>query len=173
MKAPGKEVSRFLTITFFVALLAGIPASGSGQAVTDQVSRQVKDDLRLTREVVQARRNALVAVNLDLTDSEGDAFWPLYEEYWAERKKLGDRTVNLISEYAKHYTYESLTNEKAEEMIKEFLAIRKDDIGLKQKYMKKFRKAIPERKLLRYLQIENKLDLIVDAELSARIPLSR
>ena len=173
MKTTTKEISSLLALACVFALLLGTPAAIPNQAIADQVSRQVREGLSLTRDVIQVKRKAIVALNLELTDSESEAFWPVYDEYWAERKKLGDRTVSLISEYAKHYVYESVTNEKAEEMIREFLAIQKDDIKLKQKYVNKFKKAIPERKVLRYFQIENKLDLIVDTELSAQIPLAR
>jgi hypothetical protein len=173
MRTTTKEISSLLTIACVFALLVGIPASIPKQAIAEQVSRQVREDLGLTSDVIQVKRKAIVALNLQLTDSESQAFWPVYDEYWAERKKLSDRAVALISDYAKHYVYESLTNEKAEEMIREFLAIQKDRVKLKEKYVKKFKKAIPETKLLRYFQIENKLDLIVDSEVSAQIPLSR
>lgn len=173
MKKETREISGLLTIAFVFSVLLGTPATVSAQAFSEQVSRQVREDLDLTRDVIQVKRKAIVALNLGLTDYESKEFWPVYEEYWAEMKKLGDRDVALISDFAKHYVYESLTNQKAEEMIKEWMSIKKQEIKLKEKYVKKFKKAIPEKKVLRYLQLENKLDLIIDSELSAQIPLAR
>ena len=173
MTRRAKEISSVLTIAFVFAVLLGTPASVSGQAFSEQVSQKVTEDLNLTREIIQVKRKAIVALNMALTDYESQAFWPLYDEYWAEMRKIGDRDVALISDFAKNYVYESLTNKKAEEMLKEFLAIQKDELKLKQKYAKKFKKVLPEKKVLRYFQIENKLDLIIDTELSAQIPLAR
>lgn len=173
MKKITKEISGLLTIAFVFAVLLGTPANVSAQAFSEQVSRQVKEDLDLTREVIQVKRKAIVALNLGLTDYESKAFWPVYEEYWAEMTKLGDRDVALISDFAKHYVYESLTNKKAEEMLREWMSIKQEELKLKQKYLKKFKKAMPEKKVFRYFQIENKLDLIIDTEVSTQIPLAR
>jgi len=173
MKRGKREISIVLTVAFVFAVLLGAPTWVSAQASSEQVSRKVTEDLNLTREVIQVKRKAIVALNMALTDYESKEFWPVYDEYWAEMKKIGDRDVALISDFAKHYVYESLTNQKAEEMLKEFLSIQQDALKLKRKYAKKFKKVLPEKKVLRYFQIENKLDLIIDTELSAQIPLAR
>ena len=112
-------------------------------------------------------------MNLELTDAESKAFWPVYDEYWVQMKKIGDREVVLIEDFAKHYNYESLTDEKAEEMLKELLSIMKDENKLKKKYVKKFMKVLPAKKVLRYYQIENKMDAVINFDLAATIPLAR
>lgn len=173
MKGGTERTAAVLTMAFVLALILGTPASVPAQAFSEQVSRKVTEDLNLTRDIIQLKRKAIVALNLDLTDYESKAFWPVYDEYWAEMKKLGDRDVALISDFAKHYVYESLTNEKADEMMKEWISIKQQEVKLKKKYMKRFRKVLPEKKVLRYFQIENKLDLIIDTEVSAQIPLAR
>ena len=129
--------------------------------------------MELLRQDVKTQKVALITEAMNFTDAEGEAFWPIYDEYWAEMSKLGDREVALISNFAKNYVYESLTNQKAKEMHQEWISIKKQVIKLQQKYAKKFRKVLPEKKVLRYFQIENKLDLIIDSELAAEIPLAR
>ena len=168
-----KGISTFLAIALVLGLLMSAPATVSAQAYSEQVARKVTEDLNLTREVIQIKRKAIVALNMGLTDYESKAFWPVYDEYWAEMKKLGDREVALISDFAKHYVYESMTNQKAKEMHQEWMSIKKHTVKLQEKYAKRFRKVLPEKKVLRYFQIENKLDLIIDSELSAQIPLVR
>jgi hypothetical protein len=173
MKRGTKEISSIVTIAFVFAVLLGAPGWVSAQAYSEQVSRKVTEDLNLTREVIQVKRKAIVALNMGLTDYESKEFWPVYDEYWAEMKKIGDRDVALISNFAKNYVYESLTNQKADEMLKEWLSMKNDELKLKRKYAKKFKKVLPEKKVLRYFQIENKLDVIIDTELAAQIPLAR
>ena len=173
MKRSTKGISSVLVIAFVFGMLMSAPATVSAQASAEQVSRQVTEDLNLTREIIQMKRKAIVALNMGLTDYEGKAFWPIYDEYWVEMKKLGDRDVALISDFATNYVYESLTNQKAKEMHQEWNSIKKNTLKLQEKYAKKFRKVLPEKKVLRYFQIENKLDLIIDSELSTAIPLAR
>ncbi len=168
-----KGISTVLATALVLGLLMHAPASVSAQASSDQVSRKVTEDLNLTREIIQMKRKAIVALNMELTDYESKAFWPVYDEYWVERKKLGDREVALISDFAKNYVYESMTNQKAKEMHQEWMSIKKGTVKLQEKYAKRFGKVLPEKKVLRYFQIENKLNLIIDSELSAQIPLVR
>jgi hypothetical protein len=168
-----KEISTVLAVALVLGLLMSAPAAVSAQASSDQVSRKVTEDLNLTREIIQIKRKAIVALNMELTDDESNAFWPVYDEYWVEMKKLGDREVALISDFAKNYVYESMTNQKAKEMHQEWMSIKKHTVKLQEKYAKKFRKVLPEKKVLRYFQIENKLDLIIDSEVSTAIPLAR
>ena len=134
---------------------------------------EVRDNIALTQSIIEVERKMIVANNLSLTDEQSKAFWPVYDEYWAEMKKVADRDVALISDFAKNYVYEGLTNQKADDMLKEWTSIKQHELKLQNKYMKKFRKVLPEKKVLRYFQIENKLNLLIDSELSANIPLAR
>ena len=44
-------------------------------------------------------------------------------------------------------------------------------LTLKKTYIKKFSKILPPTKVLRYFQAENKIDILVDYEIAASIPL--
>src|ERR1700721_2046946 len=52
----------------------------------------------LRQETGQDRRN-IVRANMLLTETESARFWPLYDEYRAERPKMGDRRVRLITDF--------------------------------------------------------------------------
>lgn len=145
----------------------------SFDAPQEVCSQQARDGIEVTRAAIKAERRAIVSLNLELTDAESKAFWSVYDEYWVQMKKIGNREVVLIEDFAKHYNYESLTDEKAEEMLKELLSIMKDENKLKKKYVKKFMKVLPAKKVLRYYQIENKMDAVINFDLAATIPLAR
>ncbi len=98
-------------------------------------------------------------------------FWPLYREYRVEAAKVGDRIVALISTYAENY--ENLTDSVADKLLSEFVSIEKVRAQLKAKYLPKFKKAIPARKVARFYQLENKLDITVLNEMAENIPLVR
>ncbi len=118
---------------------------------------------------VKADRQAVVAANLPLTDGEARAFWPVYKEYRGEVEKVAERMAKLIVVYAANY--ETMNDTKADAFLKEALAIDRDKLGVREKYLPKVRSVLPPTKAARFLQIENKLDAIVNVGLASEIPL--
>jgi Na+/phosphate symporter len=120
------------------------PLSGNAAA---QESGAVEDAVHLTRQMIQSDRQTIVAANMDMTEAESQAFWPLYREYRAEMAKVGDRGAALITDYAKNY--ETLTDLQAEAMIKEAQEIAKKQLSVREDHMKKFKKILPPKKVAR------------------------
>lgn len=140
-----------------------------GVAVT--AGAQVKDEIELTRSVIQTERQAIVGASLELTDEQADLFWPIYREYRNEMATIGDRTVAQITSFADNY--DNMTDAMASEMIDEFFAIEQAELKVRKKYAKQLRKVLPAVTVARFIQIENKLDALIDAELADQIPLMR
>lgn len=149
------------------AVMAVILSGISGSLLADETEKR----LELTRTALLDNRKAVVTENMQLTAAESKAFWPLYNEYRSARNKVGDRTLKLIRTYAEHYNQNTMTDEIASTLMREWLSIENAELKLKKKYVKKFERVLPPKKLVRYFQIENKLDAMVDAQLAAEIPL--
>jgi len=77
--------------------------------------------------------------------------------------------VKLIKDYAD--TYETMTNNTAKKLLDEYMTIEALGPKLRQAYLPKFRKALSEVKVVRYYQIENKIQAALFYELAAKIPL--
>ena len=95
-----------------------------------------KDTMGIVRDAVKSNRQALIAVNMKLSDSEGKAFWPVYDSYQEALGKINARKGKLIADYAKDY--HALSDEKGEHLLEEFLAIEEEMIKLKKSYLSKF-----------------------------------
>jgi uncharacterized membrane protein len=134
-------------------------------------AQSATDDIEITRSDIQADRKAIVAVNMGLTEAEGTAFWPVYNAYRAEITKAGDRVVKVITDYAAAYTKDTMTDAQASLMVKEWLAARSDKAKMNSSYQKKFEKVLSPKKVARFYQIENRLDLIVEMAAAEEIPL--
>jgi hypothetical protein len=67
---------------------------------------QVSDMVELTRTVLRSEKKAVFAENMWLTDAEGAAFWPVYNEYEGELSKINDRVLKLLMDYARPSTSE-------------------------------------------------------------------
>ena len=125
--------------------------------------------LQQLRADIQADRQAVVAANLKLTDGEGAAFWPVYREYRGETAKVGDRLQKLIQDYAR--VYDTATAEQAKLLVDEMMAIQRADLTVKEAFLPRLRKVLPEIKVARFLQIENELDAVTRLGLAADMPL--
>ena len=117
------------------------------------------------------QRQALVTAAMDLEPREAEAFWPLYREYRLEMAKVGDRLVKVIATYLENY--ENLSDQTAAKLLDDYLAAEKARTGVKTKFVPRFRKVLPARKVARFFQVDNKLDAAINAELANEIPLVR
>ena len=107
-------------------------------------------------------------MNLNANEKEG--FWAVYEDYQKDLGKILERTVVLIEEFA--INFESLSDAKATELLDSYIKIEADTVKLKKSYVSKFKKVLPAQKVIRYYQIENKIDAIIDYDLVDKIPLA-
>lgn len=131
---------------------------------------KVSDTMAALKEKLKADKKLIVSAALSLTDAEATAFWPVYDSYQKDLSALNGRTMKLIQDYADHYG--AMTDASAKGMVDSYLKLEKDRIALMQSYTAKFRKAIPEVKVARYYQVENKIRAVVNYELADAIPLA-
>jgi len=156
---------------FGMALPSPAQQPGESTSAAAAAKAEAMEEIVFARMDIDSLRQTLVTMGMDLSPDEMQAFWPLYREYRLEAAKLGDRVVALVSSFADNY--EQLTDEAAEKLLDEFVGIEKARAGLKADFLPKFKKVLPSRKVARFYQIENKLDIAVLAELTEQIPLAR
>ena len=152
-----------MKVTFFLTLVAAITAWFVCPVLA-------QDNMQILRDKIKADKKLLVAANMDLTESEAKGFWPVYEEYQKDLGAINQRIGKLIESYAADYRANALTDEKAQKLIGELVAIEKADGELQGSYAPKLNKVLPAKKVLRYLQIENKIRAALKYELAANIP---
>jgi len=129
-----------------------------------------QDDLiEILRSDLKTQKVAIITDAMEFTEQESGVFWPLYKEYDFELTKLNDLRIATVKDFANNY--DTMTDQKAEELIKQSLKFQKDRISLREKYFKKFKKILPVMKAAKFMQVENQLTNFIDAQLSAEIPL--
>ena len=127
------------------------------------------DNMQIVLEKIRADKKLLVAESMQLTEAEAKAFWPVYDQYQDELFLLRARTAKLINDFAD--AYEKMSNETAKKLMDEFITIESLGPKLRQAYLPKFRKVLPEIKVVRYYQIENKINAALMYELAKNLPL--
>jgi len=126
-----KKAIMFLVLGL-IMWLGAIPAASQ---------EKPSDNMQIVIEKVRADKKLLVAENMQLTEAEAKAFWPVYKQYQDELFLLRTRTVKLIKDYAD--AYETMTNNTAKKLLNEYVAIESLGPKLRQTYLPKFRKACP------------------------------
>ena len=127
------------------------------------------DNMKFVVEKIRADKKLLIAENMQFTEAEAKSFWPLYGQYQDELFLLRARTMKLINDYAE--VYEKMTDGTARELLDELMNIETLGLKLRQVYLSRFRKVLPDVKVVRYYQIENKINAALMYELAANIPL--
>ena len=147
-----------------LALAAALMVSTSARA-----AENLTDAVEIVRATYQADRQAFLAENLQLTESESAAFWPLYRSYRADIDKLGDGLVKLVLEYAD--VYPNVSEKRAQAMLKQYAALEQKLASKRAWYVKRAGKVLPAAKALRWAQLENRMDLGLRLQLAGVIPL--
>jgi len=142
---------------------------GMVYAITVAAQEKPVDNMQIVVEKVRADKKLFIAENMQLNEAEAKAFWPVYEQYQDELFLLRARTAKLIKDYADGY--EKMTNDNAKKLLDELMIIEGLGPKLRQAYLPKFRKTLPEVKVVRYYQIENKIYAVLLYELARNIPL--
>jgi hypothetical protein len=158
-----------LKITTGVALmimLVGVPAQSVAQD-------KPADNMQILRDKIRADKKLVVASNMELTESEAKGFWPIYDQYQKDLQKINQRVANLLESYADDLRGKSLTDDKAKKLINEATEIDQAEANLKSTYAPKLSKVLPVRKVVRYLQIENKIRAVVKYDIASGVPLVR
>ena len=154
-------------VTMVLAILGMVMA----MVVQGLSQEKPADNMQLVLEKVRADKKLFVAENMQLTETESKAFWPVYDQYQDELFLLRTRTAKLIKDYAE--AYDKMTNDTAKKLLDELVSIEALGPKLRQAYLPKFRKVLPETKVVRYYQIENKINAALMYELAANIPLMK
>ena len=150
----------YLFVFMVIAGLGSVPALARDKPA---------DSMQVLREKARANKKLVIAETMGMTESEAKVFWPVYEAYQKDLVKLNDRILKLINDYANNYF--TMSDQAAKKLMDEYMAIETERLKIRQSYLPRLRQVLPEMKVLRYYQLENKIQAIVDYEVAAIIPL--
>ncbi|HET7844962.1 MAG TPA: hypothetical protein VFL14_12480 [Xanthomonadales bacterium] len=171
------------TLVVGLALLAGMDraqaqdsaaaASPAPQATTPdgyvKAPPLTDEELDLLRSDIRSMRKQLIAKNLKLSDEQGAAFWPVYEEYAAELSKVADHKADLMKRYSEQWG--TMTDDQALEFAKGWLAADVALTKLRESYIGAVSKTLNGRTLATFFQLDRRITMMVDLQLSSQMPL--
>ena len=150
----------------WVIIAHSTPVFGQGQPAAS-----ADTNMQILRDKVKADKKLVVAANMELTNDEAKAFWPVYEGYQKDLQSLNERLKKTILSYADGYNNNTLTDDKAKQLADEVVAIDEQEIKMRKACAAKLTPVLPGKKVARYLQIESKIRAALRYELAGGIPL--
>ncbi len=147
-----------LLLTLTVCLPFSLAFSQSSADLVEQL-RQGSEDGR--REVITE--------SMALSTEESEVFWPVYDDYRNEMADVQKRLFGLVAEYAD--AYPDITDTMANHFMDEFISMRHDEVVVKVKHFKEFRSVLAPRRAARFIQLDTKLDALVNIDAAQNIPL--
>jgi hypothetical protein len=124
---------------------------------------------KLDTAAAKAERKALVGENMQLSDSEAKAFWPLYDQYEARMDRVDKRHAAEIRAYAR--AYQNFTEDDAKSKLDEVMAVAQQRLDIQKEYIPKFRAVLSQTKTTRFFQIDNKIHALIQCQIAQLVPL--
>ena len=151
-------------------MLASVPMfAQTAPAATTPPQAASDQDIQALRQDLRNQRKEITAQNMTLTADEATKFWPIFDQYRKEAIKPNDDRWALIKEYAANYN--TMTDAQAQDYITKSNAIDEQLLALRMKYVPTFEKVISPKKTALWVQIDRRIDLLINLQLSSVIPM--
>ena len=142
-----KVFSVFCAVALFAAAAVAQPAQGP------QGPRRGADNG--WRERVRAEKVAFLTDEIDLTESEAQVFWPIYNEIQKAQRESFDAVQKAYAAMAKG-VQDGKTGKEMEKLVNAYIDAKDKSDGVETKFMNKLLKALPAEKVARYYVAEEK-----------------
>jgi len=126
------------------------------------------EEMQLVRDQWGVEKKELIMNYMKFTDAESKAFWPIYDAFMKEHRKVMDARIKLIKDYANNY--DKLTNAKATELTNKLIDNDMAVSKLQKTYYAKFSTAITPKRASQYLQVEYYLLTNIKSMIQDQIP---
>lgn len=152
-----------LALAATVILSTATPLPAQAQSSYDEQQQLIAQ--------IQTDKRAVVLKAMALDDAQLAAFMPIYDKYQADRKLIMQRGADLLSAFASNY--DSMTDDAAQGLLKDWFKLHDDEGKLMRDIAKKLDKVLPSTKVLRFVQVENKLNTLLRLPALQGVPLAQ
>ena len=128
-----------------------------------------ESDFELMRSDIRTKKAALIADRMKFTDREASAFWPVYRQYEADLAAINDKKVSIMKDYMSRH--DTLSDQQAKQLAEDVFDVDQKTLDLREKCFGALEKIIPAQTIVRWLQLERRLQLMVDAQLAKELPV--
>jgi Spy/CpxP family protein refolding chaperone len=152
-----------------VILFAGAALVLSGSAWAQSAFAGNEAFLQLLKSDIQKETTDIINRSMELSAKDAAAFWPLYNEYDEALDQLADSRIKLIKEYSS--IYGNVSDEQASRLGKKWIDLLAEREQLRGKYYGKFADVLTPAQAFKVMQIERRLELLIDMQIAKELPM--
>ena len=171
---------RFVSLSLALILALAAAATSLVAQQTPAQGTHVQDSVRskelntqayiqLLHTDLSAKQEQIVRETMQLNGQQAAIFWPIYREYQSEQSKLTADKLALVADYSRNFS--TMTDEKADQLAQQIMQLDEKRMALREKYYATMKKALSSTVAVRFFQVEHQLQLIVDLQIAANLPI--
>ena len=170
-----KPLTYIVTVFLFSASVVAWQARSAQPSQAPQPSQASQPSMD---EILAAVRSDLVnnhadtmAKNMSLTSDQAAKFWPMYATYQKEQGVILDSQLKGIQGFIEKF--DTLDDATAMKLIKSHFDRDSDMARLRDKWLGDFQKVLGTKLAVRAMQIDRRVSLIQQFQLTTKIPLAQ
>jgi hypothetical protein len=125
--------------------------------------------IQLLRADLNAKKEQIVGETMQLNAQQSAIFWPIYRDYQAEQSKLITGKLAIVADYSQNFS--TMTDAKADQLAQQVIQLDEKRMALREKYYAIMKNALSPIVAVRFFQVEHQLQLIVDLQIAANLPI--
>jgi len=146
------------------------PAANSPSASLSDQERNLEAYIQLMRSDVRKQKAQVMGVVMQLDAGEAAKFWPIYMGFERELTLIYNGVVALVKDYAANY--EAMSDPVADRLATKLLDLEQQRNDLKRRYYKKFKTELDPVTAVRFLQVENQIERLIDLQIASELPIA-
>jgi hypothetical protein len=125
--------------------------------------------IELLRSDVMAEKIAVITEVMEFTDEEAARFWPVYREYQRQLNMIIDDRISMIKEFAEYYG--TFDDKRSKKIAEKSFRLESRRTNLKRKFFPRYEKAVGAKRAAQYFQLERQINLLMELQVAAELPL--
>jgi Spy/CpxP family protein refolding chaperone len=158
-----------LLVACFATASARAQTPAKPASTTTETGAKVDDVIQSMRLDLQSSRADIMAKNMTLTAEQASKFWPMFDAYQKEQNGIIEGQLRDIKKYVE--SYDTLSDAGALALMQAHFTRDTKMNNLRQKWLGEFQKVLPTKLAVRAMQIDRRLSLAAQTEVTSRIPL--
>lgn len=109
--------------------------------------------------------------NLTLTAEQAEIFWPMLDQFIADRNKVADMRIKNTEEYMMNYY--DLDDATAKDLLNKAVEIDQERMNIGREFMNKMLEKFPPQLVGKFFQLDARLTALMDLVRMSSVPLVR
>ena len=135
-------------------------------ASSQLTAQKVDDSLRYAESIWSMEKKAMILEQMDLTEAEKAAFWPVYQSYSNAIQYLDMEYIRLLN----YSGAEDLTEKKSAALTENLLMNELLLAKTRKQYFRKFKKALTASQASRFMQLDNDFRTMIRLQMQKESP---